>query len=72
MPIQIPPFHGHLKPLQWSLPGFVQELKIHSFDRVLPSHVPLQKVGASPQDDMLTQLLVSGFYLFPLSLPLLG
>ena len=72
MPIQVPLPDGHLEPLQWSLSGLVQELEIHPFDLVSPSHVLQQELRVTPQGDVLTQPLVSESYLFPLLLPLLG
>ena len=72
MPIQVPLPDGHLEPLQWSLPDFVQELEIHPFDLVFPFRVLQQELRVSPWGDVSTLLLVSESYLFPLLLPLLG
>ena len=72
MPIQVPLPDSHLEPLQWSLPGPVLELGFHPFNPVFPFCVLQPELRASPQGGMLTLLLVSWSYLFPLLLPLLG
>ena len=72
MPIQVPFSDSHLGPLQWSLPGLVQELEIQPFDLIFPFYVLQQELRVSPWGDVLILLLVSESYLFPLLLPLLG